>query len=80
MISVIFIHFQLILRESALTVGIFLNVLSHPFFKFKLALGYPKILIVVKLIIIYILLTAKSDSIERCVSRPEKSKQTFVHR
>ena len=52
MISVVFIHFHSILSQSPLAAGIFLRVVSYPVFKFKITLGYPKILIVVKLIII----------------------------
>ena len=59
MISAIFIHFQEILSKSLLTAGIFVRALSNLFFKFKVPLGYPKILMIVGLIIIYILLTAK---------------------
>ena len=59
MISAIFIHFQAILSKSSLTAGIFLRALSNLFFKSKIPLGYPKILMIVCLIIIQILLTAK---------------------
>ena len=59
MISAIFIHFQEILSKSLLTAGIFVRALSNLFFKFKVPLGYPKILMIVGLVIIYILLTAK---------------------
>ena len=52
MISGIFILFQVIIRKSSLTVEIFLRVLSKPFFKSKIPLGYPKILMAVSLIII----------------------------
>ena len=52
MISAIFIHFQAILSKSSLTAGIFLRALSNPFFKSKIPLGYPKILMIVGLIII----------------------------
>ena len=52
MISEIFIHYQTILSKSSLAFGIFLRVLSYPFFKFKTTLDYPKISIVVSLIII----------------------------
>ena len=44
MISSIFKYFQSVLSQSSLAVGIYLK-------KFKIALGYPKTLIVVKLII-----------------------------
>ena len=71
MISKIFIHFQIIF-SNPLAVGIFLRVLSYPFFKFKIPLCYPKISIAGSLIIIKILLTAKYD-IESCVSRSKKS-------
>ena len=50
-ISAILLHFQSILSQFSLTYGIFLRVLSYPFFKFKIKLSYPKILIVVNLII-----------------------------
>ena len=73
MISKIFIHFQIIF-SSPPAVGIFLRVLflSYPFFKLKIPLCYPKILIAGSLIIIKTLLIAKYD-IESCVSRPKKS-------
>ena len=45
-------QFSCTYRKSSLIVGIFLRVLSYPFFKSKMSLGYPEILIVVKLIII----------------------------
>ena len=52
MISGIFMHFQLILSKSSLTAGSFLRALSNPFFKSTIPLGYPKILMIVGLIII----------------------------
>ena len=52
MIGAIFIHFQAILSKSSLRAGIFLRALSNPFFKSKIALGYPKIFMIVVLIII----------------------------
>ena len=52
MISATFIHFQAILSKSLLTAGIFLRALSNLFFKFKIQLGYPKIMMIVGLIII----------------------------
>ena len=57
MISAIFKHFQAILSKSSLTAGIFLRALSNPFCKSKIPLGYPKILMIVGLIIIKIFLT-----------------------
>ena len=45
-------HFQAILRKSSLTADIFLRALSNPFFKSTIPLGYPKILMIVGLIII----------------------------
>ena len=59
MISAIFVEFQAILSKSSLAAGIFLRALSNPFFKSKIPLGYPKILMIVGLIIIQILLTTK---------------------
>ena len=59
MIITIFIHFQAILRKSSLTAGMFLKALSNPFSKSTIPLGYPKILMIVGLIIIFITLTAK---------------------
>ena len=52
MISAIFIDFQELLGKSLLTAGIFLRALSILFFKSKIPLGYPKILMIVGLIII----------------------------
>ena len=49
MIGVRFIHFQAILSKFLLKVG---RVLSYPFFKFKIPLGYPKMLMIVNFIII----------------------------
>ena len=46
MVSAIFIHFQTILSKSSLTIGTFLRVLTYPFFKFKIKLGYHKTLMV----------------------------------
>ena len=36
-------HFQAILSKSLLTIGIFLRVLSNPFYEFKTSLGYRDI-------------------------------------
>ena len=52
MISAIFIHFQAILSKFLLTAGIFLRALSNSLFKSKIPLDYPKILMIVGLIII----------------------------
>ena len=52
MISAIFMHVQAILNKSLLAVSIFLRVLLYHLFKLKIPLGYPKILIVVSLIIV----------------------------
>ena len=49
MISAIFKHFQAILSKSLLEADIFLRALSNRFFKYKIPLGYPKILIIVGL-------------------------------
>ena len=51
MIRAISIHFQAILRKSSLTAGLVLRALSNSFFKSKVPLGYPKILMIVGLII-----------------------------
>ena len=59
MISAIFKHFQSILSKSSLTAGIFSRALSNHFFKSKIPLGHPNILMIVGLIIIWILLTDK---------------------
>ena len=45
------IHFQAILSKSSLTAGI-IRALSNSFFKFKTPLGYPKILMIVSLILL----------------------------
>ena len=52
MISAIFIHFQAILSKFLLIAGIFLRTLSNSFFKSKITLDYPKILMIVDLIVI----------------------------
>ena len=44
-------NLSFLLSKSSLTAGMFLRVLSNPFFKSKIPLGYPKILMIVSLII-----------------------------
>ena len=44
----VFVVIKSILSQFSITVDIFLRVLSYPFFKFKITLGCPKIMIVVK--------------------------------
>ena len=51
MTSALFIHFQEVLSKSLLTAGIFLRALSNLFFKSKIPLGYPKIVMIVGLTI-----------------------------
>ena len=44
--------FSAIFSKSSLTAGMFLRALSNPFFKSKIPLGYPKILMILTFIII----------------------------
>ena len=54
MMSAVLIHFQIIPRKLYLTVALFKRVLSYPFLKSKIILGYPKILIVVVVFFFYL--------------------------